>query len=128
MSGFDPTVAMNSAMAALLAALGAVLLALPVAFAALTGRFRTHHGTGDLPGVQVQGIVMGTALVYLGLQVTVLYQTLFLLVMAYILRFHHRWRSARCVPRQRGWMPISCSQHACLVHPVSRRSAASAYH
>jgi len=30
---------------------------------------------------------MGTALVYLGLQVTVLYQTLFLLVMAYILRF-----------------------------------------
>jgi len=39
MSGFDPTVAMNSAMAALLAALGAVLLALPVAFAALTGRF-----------------------------------------------------------------------------------------
>jgi len=87
MSGFDPTVAMNSAMAALLAALGAVLLALPVAFAALTGRFGRIMERVTYLGFGVPGIVMGTALVYLGLQVTVLYQTLFLLVMAYILRF-----------------------------------------
>ena len=87
MSGFDPALAMNSAMAALLAAVGAVLLALPVAFAALTGRFGRIMERVTYLGFGVPGIVMGTALVYLGLQLTVIYQTLFLLVMAYILRF-----------------------------------------
>jgi iron(III) transport system permease protein len=38
-------------------------------------------------GFGVPGIVMGTALVYVGLQLPALYQTLSLLVMAYVLRF-----------------------------------------
>ena len=38
-------------------------------------------------GFGVPVIVMGTALVYVGLQLPALYQTLSLLVMAYVLRF-----------------------------------------
>ena len=87
LAGFDPMTAVNSAWAAALAALGAVLLALPVAYAALAGPAGRVMDRLTYFGFGVPGIVMGTALVHLGLRVPVLYQTLFLLVLAYILRF-----------------------------------------
>lgn len=87
LAGFDPVVALNSAWAAFLAAAGAVILALPVAFAALSGRFGQLMERVTYLGFGVPGIVMGTALVYLGLQVPLFYQTLSLLVLAYMLRF-----------------------------------------
>lgn len=87
MGDFDPMLALNSAWAAALAALGAVLLALPVAYAAMAGYAGRIMDRVTYLGFGVPGIVMGTALVHLGLQVSFLYQTLFLLVLAYTLRF-----------------------------------------
>lgn len=86
-SGFDPAYAWNSVHASALAALVAVVAALPVAYAASAGKAGrllervTHLGFG------VPGIVLGTALVYIGLQLDMLYQTLALLVLGYVLRF-----------------------------------------
>lgn len=84
---FDPMTAVNSALAAALAALAAVVLALPVAYAALAGRAGRIIDRITYFGFGVPGIVMGTALVYLGLKLPFLYQTLLLLVLAYTLRF-----------------------------------------
>lgn len=86
-AAFDTHLAWNSALASLLAALGGALLAIPVALVArrgFTGRVLEricYFGFG------VPGIVMGTALVYLGLQLPLLYQSLGLLVLAYVMRF-----------------------------------------
>ncbi len=86
-AGFDPAYAWNSVHASLLAAIAAVIVALPVAYATTAGRAgrllerATHFGFG------VPGIVLGTALVYIGLQLDMLYQTLALLVLGYVLRF-----------------------------------------
>lgn len=85
--GFEFALAWNSALASLLAACAAVALALPVAFAALGGRFGRLLERTTYLGFGVPGIVMGTALVYVGLQAPFLYQTLGLLVFAYVLRF-----------------------------------------
>ncbi len=85
--GFEPAFAWNSALASGLAALAAVVLALPVALAARAGRFGRLMERVTFLGFGVPGIVMGTALVYLGLQLPPLYQTLALLVLAYVLRF-----------------------------------------
>jgi len=82
---FDPDYLVNSIYASLLAALVAIIAALPVALASgRSGRLFeriVHLGFG------VPGIVLGTALVYLGLQLNFLYQTLALLVIAYVIRF-----------------------------------------
>lgn len=86
-AGFDIEYAWNSAYASMLAAVAAVVLAVPVAHAAIAGKAGKLMERITYFGFGVPGIVMGTALVYLGLQVTVLYQTLALLVIAYVLRF-----------------------------------------
>jgi len=85
--GFEPVLAWNSAYASLLAALAAVVLAVPVAYAALGGRAGRVMERITYLGFGVPGIVMGTALVYVGLKLPFLYQTLALLVFAYVLRF-----------------------------------------
>ncbi|MEM9257095.1 MAG: iron ABC transporter permease [Pseudomonadota bacterium] len=85
--GFQWAYAWNSAHASLLAALTAVVIALPVAFAAIAGRFGRLMERVTYLGFGIPGIVMGTALVYIGLQLPFIYQTLALLVIAYVLRF-----------------------------------------
>ncbi|MFN2288776.1 MAG: ABC transporter permease, partial [Chromatocurvus sp.] len=84
---FNISYAWNSAYAAALAALGAVLLSVPVAYAAVAGRAGRVMERLTYFGFGLPGIVMGTALVYAGLQLPALYQTLALLVLAYTLRF-----------------------------------------
>jgi len=86
-SGFELSYAWNSVYASLLAAIAAVILAVPVAHAAVSGRAGRVMERVTYLGFGVPGIVMGTALVYIGLQLPLLYQTLALLVIAYVLRF-----------------------------------------
>lgn len=85
--GFDWSIAWHSAHASFLAAIVAVVLALPVAHAAVAGKAGRIMERITYFGFGVPGIVMGTALVYLGLKLPFLYQTLALLVLAYVLRF-----------------------------------------
>lgn len=85
--GFDFRYAWNSAHASFLAALVAVVLAIPVAHAAIAGKAGRLMERVTYFGFGVPGIVMGTALVYIGLRLPFLYQTLGLLVLAYVLRF-----------------------------------------
>ncbi len=87
LTGFDPAILLNSASASLLAAVGAVAAALPVAYAATTGRLGRLLERAAYVGFGVPGIVLGTALVVIGLNAGFLYQTLALLVLAYVLRF-----------------------------------------
>ncbi|MEM7412434.1 MAG: iron ABC transporter permease [Myxococcota bacterium] len=86
-SHFDPKIAWNSARASLLAAGVAAAAGLPVAFAALRGRLGRTLERVTYLGFGIPGIVMGTALVYVGLGVPVLYQSLAMLVAAYVIRF-----------------------------------------
>jgi len=86
--GFEFSYAWNSAHASFIAAIVAVLLAIPVAHAAIAGKAGRFMERITYFGFGVPGIVMGTALVYVGLKyLPALYQTLSLLVMAYVLRF-----------------------------------------
>ncbi|HEY8570313.1 iron ABC transporter permease [Microbulbifer sp.] len=85
--GFEFSYAWNSVHASFLAAVFAVVLAVPVAHAAIAGRAGRLMERMTYFGFGVPGIVMGTALVYVGLQLPFLYQTLGLLVLAYVLRF-----------------------------------------
>ena len=86
--GFELSYAWNSAHASFIAAVVAVLLASPVAHAAIAGKAGRVMERITYFGFGVPGIVMGTALVYVGLKyLPALYQTLSLLVMAYVLRF-----------------------------------------
>ena len=84
---FEPLLAWHSILASLLAAIGAIACAIPVAYAATAGKVGRLLERVTYLGYGVPGIVMGTALVYLGLKVSFLYQTLGLLVIAYVLRF-----------------------------------------
>jgi iron(III) transport system permease protein len=84
---FDPVLVWQSAYPSLLAALLAVVLALPVAFAASRGRAGRLFERLATLGFGIPGIVLGTALVYVGLRVEFLYQTVALLVLGYALRF-----------------------------------------
>jgi iron(III) transport system permease protein len=84
---FEMVYAWNSAYAAVFAAIAAVICALPVAQAAIHGRFGRLLERVSFLGFGVPGIVMGTALVYVGLQFSLLYQTLTLLIIAYVMRF-----------------------------------------
>ncbi|WP_017446655.1 ABC transporter permease [Gayadomonas joobiniege] len=86
-SGFEWSFAWNSAYASFIAALVAIVAAMPVAYAAIAGKAGRLMERVTYFGFGVPGIVMGTALVYLGLQLPFLYQTLTLLVIAYVLRF-----------------------------------------
>lgn len=85
--GFDPVIAWHSIQASLLAAAVVVVPAFPVAWAAMHGRLGQLMERVTYLGFGIPGIVMGTALVYLGLKLSFLYQTLTLLVAAYVLRF-----------------------------------------
>ena len=84
---FELVYAWNSAYAAFFAAIATVIFALPVAQAAISGKFGRLMERVSYLGFGVPGIVMGTALVYVGLQLSFLYQTLALLVLAYVMRF-----------------------------------------
>ncbi|MBY6189838.1 ABC transporter permease [Microbulbifer agarilyticus] len=86
-AGFDLRYAWNSVHASILAAVCAVVLAIPVAHAAIAGRAGRIMERVTYFGFGVPGIVMGTALVYVGLKLPFLYQTLGLLVLCYVLRF-----------------------------------------
>ena len=86
-TGFEPAYALNSLTASLAAAALAVILAVPVAFAASAGRLGRLFERTTYLGFGTPGIVMGTAFVYIGLGVPLLYQTVALLVAAYVLRF-----------------------------------------
>jgi iron(III) transport system permease protein len=87
MGGFDFTIALQSTYASLLAAAAALVLALPVAYAARTPKVGKIMERLTYFGFGIPGIVMGTALVYVGLKLPILYQTLTVLVLAYAMRF-----------------------------------------
>jgi iron(III) transport system permease protein len=81
---------LNSMYASALAALVATLLAVPVAFLSATAdsRLATLIDRATYVGYAVPGIVLGLALVTLGLRaVPALYQTVPMLVFAYVVRF-----------------------------------------
>jgi len=89
-SGFSWTYAANSVYAAALTAGVAVLAALPVGY--LSGRYDSRLGRlaerATYAGYAVPGIVIALALVYVGVRYARgLYQTLPLLVFAYVVRF-----------------------------------------
>jgi len=86
-SSFDFNIAWNSTYASGIAAIVAVIVAIPVAHAALSGKAGRIMERVTYFGFGIPGIVMGTALVYGGLQLPFLYQTLGLLIIAYMLRF-----------------------------------------
>ncbi|MDZ7850023.1 MAG: iron ABC transporter permease [Halodesulfurarchaeum sp.] len=87
---FQPQHALNSVTFALLAAVAASVMALPVAFlgARAKSRFARLLERGTYVGFAVPGIVIGLALVFLGsTTVPWLYRTVPLLVFAYVVRF-----------------------------------------
>ncbi|MGJ3241854.1 MAG: ABC transporter permease [Opitutales bacterium] len=86
-AGFDPAIIGSSLFPSLLAAVVAVLAALPLARAARAGPFGRFLVRLTSYGFGVPGIVMGTALVYVGLRLPGLYQTTAMLVLGYVLRF-----------------------------------------
>lgn len=77
----------NAVSVSFVAAIISVLLALPIAFSALSGKAGKFMERITYLGFGIPGIVMGTALVYVGLQLPVFYQTFTLLIFAYVLRF-----------------------------------------
>ncbi len=85
--GFDPVTIWNSFLPASLAAVFAVLAAFPVALAASAGRAGRWMARMTSFGFGLPGIVMGTALVYVSLQLPWIYQTIAMLVLGYVLRF-----------------------------------------
>lgn len=87
---FQPQHAVNSVTFALLAALTASAMALPVAYLGARGTSRIARvlERGTYVGFAVPGIVIGLALVFLGsTTVPWLYRTVPLLVFAYVVRF-----------------------------------------
>ncbi len=85
--GFDPMLLVRSASVSGIAAVVAVLLALPVAYTATRGRVGRLLERVTYIGFGVPGIVLGTALVVVGLSLDFLYQSLALLVLGYTVRF-----------------------------------------
>ena len=77
----------NAVSVSFVAAIISVLLAIPIAFSALSGKAGKFMERITYLGFGIPGIVMGTALVYVGLQLPVFYQTFTLLIFAYVLRF-----------------------------------------
>ncbi|WP_435105773.1 ABC transporter permease [Arhodomonas sp. AD133] len=85
--GFHAGVVINSTYSSLIAAAVAIVIALPVAVAASHGRLGRLLERATYIGFGVPGIVIGTALVVVGLHLGFLYQTLALLVFGYVVRF-----------------------------------------
>lgn len=86
-SGFDPASFRYSVLASVLAAICAVVCAVPLARAASVGRIGRWMVRLTSLGFGIPGIVMGTALVYVGLRIPFMYQTTAMLVVGYVLRF-----------------------------------------
>jgi len=86
-AGFDPATIWNSVLPSGLAAIVAVLCAIPLARAASAGRIGRWMARLTSFGFGIPGIVMGTALVYVGLRLPFMYQTTAMLVLGYVLRF-----------------------------------------
>lgn len=86
-AGFDPAMIRHSVVPAALAAVFAVLCAVPLARAATAGRLGRWMVRLTSFGFGIPGIVMGTALVYVGLRLPLMYQTTAMLVLGYVLRF-----------------------------------------
>ena len=86
-AGFEFFNVINAVSVSFVAAIISVLLALPIAFSALSGKAGKFMERVTYLGFGIPGIVMGTALVYVGLQLPVFYQTFTLLIFAYVLRF-----------------------------------------
>ena len=86
-SGFDLATLRHSVVPAALAAVFAVLCALPLARAASAGRIGRWMLRLTSFGFGIPGIVMGTVLVYVGLRLPFIYQTTAMLVVGYVLRF-----------------------------------------
>ena len=86
-SGFDPASFRYSVVASVLAAICAVVCAVPLARAASVGRIGRWMVRLTSLGFGIPGIVMGTALVYVGLRIPFMYQTTAMLVVGYVLRF-----------------------------------------
>tara|TARA_B100000700_G_scaffold143290_1_gene159271 strand:+ start:357 stop:1859 length:1503 start_codon:yes stop_codon:yes gene_type:complete len=86
-SDFEFLNVVNAVSVSLVAASISVLLAIPMAFSALSGKAGKFMERITYLGFGIPGIVMGTALVYVGLQLPVFYQTFTLLIFAYVLRF-----------------------------------------
>jgi iron(III) transport system permease protein len=88
---FRPEYATNSVLVAAGAALVATLAALPVAYLAANrpdSRLATLFERATYVGYGVPGVALGLALVFFGARVaTPIYQTLYLLVFAYVVRF-----------------------------------------
>jgi len=85
--GFDPATIRHSVVPAALAAVAAVLCAVPLARAATGGKLGRWMVRLTSFGFGIPGIVMGTALVYVGLRLPFVYQTTAMLVLGYVLRF-----------------------------------------
>jgi len=85
--GVELLTIMNSLLVPLATAVLIALFAIPIAMTA------AKDGVGKILekvtylGFGIPGIVMGTAFIYLGLQFPPVYQTFFLLILAYLLRF-----------------------------------------
>jgi len=86
-SGFDFNTIYHSVIPSALAAVFAVLCAIPLAQAASAGRLGRWMVRLTSLGFGIPGIVMGTALVYVGLRLPFMYQTTAMLVVGYVLRF-----------------------------------------
>ena len=86
-AGFEFLNAINAVSVSLVAASISVLLAIPIALSALSRKAAKFMERITYLGFGIPGIVMGTALVYVGLQLSILYQTFTLLIFAYVLRF-----------------------------------------
>jgi len=87
---FELSYAINSVGVAGAAAVGAVLLALPIAYLAARGdgRLASLPERATYVGYAMPGVVLGLSLIFLGLKyVNALYLTVPLLVFAYIVRF-----------------------------------------
>lgn len=83
----NPALVWNTTYPALIAAMATVVVALPVAYAAARGGLGRWLERMVSVGYGIPGIVMGTALLYVGLRVDWFYQTLALLVVGHVLRF-----------------------------------------
>jgi iron(III) transport system permease protein len=87
---FRPEYALNSVLVAAAAAAVATVAALPVAYLAATDRSVIADAVerATYVGYGVPGVALGLALVYFGAQyATPIYQTLYLLTFAYVVRF-----------------------------------------